>query len=116
MREDRVRDSPTRQTLTRAEHAHAGVLLILSLVCQILVDAINLPQALSWFIRIGVLIGAVLVPLDFLLSEGSPPREQPEGTIQLAFSGDFILAVSLFALGAGLLYAAAIIPWSKLLP
>jgi len=106
MREDRFRNNSTRQTLIRAGHAHAGVLLILSLICQILVDSINLPQTLSLFIRIGLLIGSLLVPLGFLLSRGSPPSGQPEGAIQLVFLGDFLLAVSLLTLGAGLLCAA----------
>jgi len=106
LREDRFRDNPARQTLSRAAHAHAGVLLLLSLICQILVDSTNLPQALSWFVRIGVLIGSVLVPLGLLLSTGSPPSEQPEGALQLVFSGDFILAISLLTLGGGLLFAA----------
>jgi len=104
--EDPIRDNSARQTLTRAAHAHAGELLLLSLICQILLDSLDLPQALSWFIRIGVLTGTILVPMGFLLSSGAPPTEQPEGAMQLVFSGDFILAIALLTLGIALLFAA----------
>ena len=58
MGEDRFHDNQTRQTLARAGHAHIGVLIILSVICQILVDFIDHTQALSWFIRIGLLRAA----------------------------------------------------------
>jgi hypothetical protein len=35
-------DYPIRQSLSRSGHAHAGVIVILSLVCQVLVDSIVL--------------------------------------------------------------------------
>ena len=56
------RVSPTRRTLARAGHAHAGALLMLSLICQMLVDSISLTTAVSCFIRIGLSIGPLLVP------------------------------------------------------
>jgi hypothetical protein len=46
-------DNPLRQNFFRAGHAHAGVIVILSLVCQILADAAMLPTPLLWFDRIG---------------------------------------------------------------
>ena len=39
-------DNPLRQNFFRAGHAHAGVIVILSLVCQLLVDAAVLPSTL----------------------------------------------------------------------
>ena len=36
-------DNPLRQNFFRAGHAHAGVIVILSLVCQMLADAAALP-------------------------------------------------------------------------
>jgi hypothetical protein len=47
-------ENPLRQNFFRAGHAHAGVIVILSLVCQILADAAVLPTTpLLWFVRIG---------------------------------------------------------------
>ncbi len=47
-------ENPLRQNFFRAGHAHAGVIVILSLVCQMLGDAVVLPAPLLWFVRIGV--------------------------------------------------------------
>lgn len=47
-------DNPLRQNFFRAGHAHAGVIVILSLVCQILADSAVLPFGLVWFVRVGV--------------------------------------------------------------
>ena len=41
-------DNPLRQNFFRAGHAHAGVIVILSLVCQVLADAALLPASLLW--------------------------------------------------------------------
>src|SRR5580704_759076 len=61
-------DNPIRQNLFRAGHAHAGVILILSLICQMLVDSINMPGPIAWIVRIGVPAAAILMPLGFFLS------------------------------------------------
>ncbi len=106
MREPGYMEYSSRRRLTRAGHAHAGVLLILSLICQVLVDSAELPPGLSWLVRIAVPASAILIPLGFNLSTGSPPSDQPEGGVQLAFCGDFILAVSLLVLATGLVNAA----------
>jgi hypothetical protein len=39
-------ENPLRQNFFRAGHAHAGVIVILSLVCQILTDSAVLPSRL----------------------------------------------------------------------
>lgn len=100
------RGNATRRRMARAGHAHVGVLLILSLICQMLVDSISRTSTASLFIRIGLLIGSLLVPTGFLLSTGAPSSKQPEGAIQIVFAGDFILAVCVVTLGAELLMAA----------
>ena len=41
-------ENPLRQNFFRAGHAHAGVIVILSLVCQMLADAAVLPSPLLW--------------------------------------------------------------------
>jgi hypothetical protein len=61
-------DNPLRQNFFRAGHAHAGVIVILSLVCQILADAAFLPALLVWFVRIGVPLSAILISAGFFFS------------------------------------------------
>ena len=98
-------DNPIRQNLFRAGHAHAGVIVILSLVCQVLVDSIVLPDALAWFVRIGIPSAAILMPLGFFLSVGSPRAERPSSVIRLVYVGAVILATSVLVLGVGLVRA-----------
>jgi hypothetical protein len=106
-REAGYMDNPLRQNLFRAGHAHAGVIVILSLICQVLVDSIILPDPLAWLVRIGVPAAAILMPLGFFLSVGSPRSEKPNGAIQLVYVGAVILAVSVLILGVGLIRAGA---------
>src|SRR5437867_773278 len=40
-------ENPLRQNFFRAGHAHAGVIMILSLICQILADAATFPRLCS---------------------------------------------------------------------
>jgi hypothetical protein len=100
-------DNPIRQNLFRAGHAHAGVIVILSLICQVLVDSIVLPEALAWFVRIGVPSAAILVPLGFFLSVAAPRSDRPNGAIRLVYLGAAILAISVLVLGVGLVRAGA---------
>lgn len=98
-------DNPVRQNLFRAGHAHAGVILVFSLICQILVDSIVLPDALAWIVRLGVPLTAILMPAGFFLSVPSPRSERPNGAIRLVYMGAVILAISVLILGVGLLRA-----------
>jgi hypothetical protein len=57
--------SPEQTTFFRAGHAHAGVLVILSLVIQVLLDHANLSPDLTWALRIGAPLGAICVSGGF---------------------------------------------------
>ena len=61
-------DNPLRQNFFRAGHAHAGVIVILSLICQMLADAAVLPSSVLWAVRIGVPLAAILISSGFFLS------------------------------------------------
>src|SRR5580704_14424272 len=58
-------DNPLRQNFFRAGHAHAGVIVILSLICEMLADAAVLPTPSLWFVRIGVPFAAILISAGF---------------------------------------------------
>ena len=100
-------ENPLRQNLFRAGHAHAGVLLVLSLVVLRYVDEANLSAAWKWFARLSAPVAAILLPLAFFLSVVSPRATQPNSMIYLAFVGALELAVGMVALGVGLLRARA---------
>ncbi len=99
-------DNPLRQNFFRAGHAHAGVIVILSLVCQVLADAALLPDSVTWLVRVGVPLAAILIPLGFFLSMTSPTATQPNGTVGLIYVGAVVLAASVLTLGVGLVRGA----------
>jgi drug/metabolite transporter superfamily protein YnfA len=95
--------NPLRQNLWRAGHAHAGVLLILSLVMLRYVDDTRLSQLAKWFIRIAAPTAAILMPVAFFVSVLSPAAREPNGLIYLAYAGAAVLAAGVITLGVGLL-------------
>ena len=99
-------DNPLRQNFFRAGHAHAGVIVILSLVCQVLADAALLPDSVTWLVRIGVPLAAILIPLGFFLSMTSPAASQPNGMVGFIYAGAIVLAASVLTLGVGLIRSA----------
>jgi hypothetical protein len=96
-------DNPLRQNFFRAGHAHAGVIVILSLVCQVLADTAVLPSPLVWLVRVGVPLSALLISAGFFFSMLPPTATQPSGAISLIYVGAVILAVSVLTLAVGLI-------------
>jgi hypothetical protein len=104
-RSSRYMENPLRQNFFRAGHAHAGVIVLLSLICHVLADAAMLPDWLLWVVRIGVPAAAILMPLGFLLSMPSPDVAKPNHLVRIIYVGAATLAVSVVTLGVGLLRA-----------
>lgn len=96
-------DNPLRQDLWRAGHAHAGVLLILSLVILKYVDEANLSEKMKRMIRSGTPVCAILIPAAFFLSVLDPESTSPNKLIYLAYVGFALLTFTLIALGIGLI-------------
>jgi hypothetical protein len=92
-----------RQDLWRAGHAHAGVLLILSLVTLRYVDETALPEGLKRLARHAIPAAAILLPAAFFLSVLSPEATEPNALINLAHVGAISLASGLLVLGVGLI-------------
>jgi len=99
-------ENPLRQNFFRAGHAHAGVIVLLSLICQVLADAAVLPPAVLWFVRIGIPLAAILISSGFFFSVLPPNATQAGGAVYLIYAGALILAVGVVTLGIGLLRAA----------
>lgn len=98
-------ENPLRQNFFRAGHAHAGVIVILSLICQLLADSATLPISLLWFVRVGVPFAAVLISAGFFFSVVPPSATQPSGAVSLIYLGAIVLALAVVSLGIGLLKA-----------
>ena len=72
-------ENPLRQNFFRAGHAHAGVIVILSLICQMLADSATLPFSLLSFVRIGVPLAAILISAGFFFSVLPRTQHKPAG-------------------------------------
>ena len=94
--------NPLRQDLWRAGHAHAGVLLVLSLVALRYVDEARLSDRWKAVVRTSIPSAAILLPLAFFLSVLPPDATRPNGLIGLAYLGAVVLSVGLVVLGIGL--------------
>ena len=92
-----------RQDLFRAGHAHAGVLLILSLVALRYVDEANLSDTWKMIARNFIPLSAILLPAAFFFSVLKSDATEPNGFIYLAYAGAFILAIGVITLGVGLI-------------
>ncbi|HEX7171590.1 MAG TPA: hypothetical protein VF365_03160 [Candidatus Limnocylindria bacterium] len=99
-------DNPVRQDLWRAGHAHAGIMLILSLVLLRYVDETPLRGGWLWLARHGAPIAAILMPLGFFLSVLSPEALAPNPLIGLVGVGGLFLVGAVLTTGIGLLRAA----------
>ncbi len=98
-------DNPLRQDLWRAGHAHAGVLLILSLVVLRYVDEARVAERTRWFVRLGIPSAAVIMPIAFFLSILSADDTEPNAVVYLAYVGAVLLITGLLTLGVGLIRA-----------
>jgi hypothetical protein len=99
-------DNPLRQNFFRAGHAHAGVIVILSLICEVLADAAVLPMPLLWFVRIGVPLAAILISAGFFFSVLPPAATEAGRAVALIYVGALVLAIAVLLLGIGLLRSA----------
>ncbi len=98
----RVETTPFQTSFFRAGHAHAGVFIILGLVCLLLAEATELTGAWAWLARTGVLTAAILMPAGFFLSAIGKGRERPNRLVGLLVLGAVFLIAGLLTLGVGL--------------
>ena len=91
--------TPLQQALFRAGHAHAGVLVILSLVLQIALDHTRLAVTFSWAARVGAPLAAILVSGGFFGLAYSPVFRA------LLYGGAALVTYATLATGVGLLRA-----------
>lgn len=89
----------------RAGHAHAAVLLVLSIAILTVIDHAELTGAWSAVARLGVPVAAILMPAGFFLSALGRGRERPSRLIVVLWLGAASLTAGLLASGVGLLLA-----------
>jgi hypothetical protein len=99
----RVQLTPFQQSFARAGHAHAGVLVVLSLIVQLYADVAAAGGVLGSLARGAIPMAAILMPAGFFLSSGGAGRTEPNGFVWLLYIGAASLAIGAGALGFALL-------------
>ena len=99
----RVVLTPFQQAFARAGHAHAGVLVILSLVVQLYADAAALDGVLAAVARNAVPLAAILMPAGFFFSSMGEGRTEPNRFVWILYAGAISLGLGVTALGVSLL-------------
>ncbi len=87
----------------RAGHAHAGVLIVLSLVCLLLADATGLHGGMGYVARLAIPAAAILMSAGFFLSSAGEGVTEPNGMIVILWLGAASLTVGVITLGIALL-------------
>ena len=93
--------SATQQSLYRAIHAHAGVLVILSLVMQMTLDHVAFGLTTTWVLRILAPAAAILVPAGFVFLAHAPALRW------VLYAGASCLVIATLGTGIGLLRGLA---------
>lgn len=87
----------------RAGHAHAAVLLVLSVAILAVISYAALDGFWLWFARVGVPLAAILMPAGFFLSVLGRDPEKPNRLIVLLWIGVASLTGALITAGVGLI-------------
>lgn len=102
--------APEASTLTEfqrrmfvAGHAHAGVLVILSLVALLFVDATSLSDKGKWVVRVSFPVAAILVSAGFFISATGDQLMKPNDFIVVLYMGVISLVTGVITLGIGLI-------------
>ncbi len=93
-----------QQRYFRAGHAHAGVLVILGLVCLLVQTAAAAPALWGWA-SVGVLASAILIPAGFFLSVLGNDPQRPGRALTLIWVGASVLTLALVAVGVSVILA-----------
>lgn len=95
--------SDIQRAFFRAGHAHAGALVTLGIICQLMVELTTLADGLAWIVRFGLVAAPMLISAGFFL--GAPMEgTQPRRLIALVYIGAVILVAAMLILGLGLLF------------
>ena len=94
-----------QRSMFRAGHAHAGVLVILALLMQVLIDHTAIAETMKWVARIGFPLAAILVSAGFFGAAAGKGITQPTSLIAILYAGMVVLAVALVITGIGLIKA-----------
>ncbi|MEI5583385.1 MULTISPECIES: hypothetical protein [unclassified Agromyces] len=102
-----VEANALQQSFFRAGHAHAAVLLVLSVAILAVVSHASLDGFWMQLARLGVPVAAILMPAGFFLSVIGADPKRPNRLIALLWAGAIVLTAALVTAGVGLIAGGA---------
>lgn len=102
-RHEKLTLTPFQRSMFRAGHAHAGVLVMLSLIILLYVDHTSLGNAWKWLIRIAFPLSAIFISGGFFGAAAGKNITKPGKPIVLLYGGIVILIAGLITTGVGLI-------------
>lgn len=87
----------------KAGHAHAGVLVTLAIVGQIVLDYSLFNETLVWAMRIGLIVAPLLISGGFFGGAPRTPEGKPAGLVKLIPLGAVVMSISTIGVGLSLL-------------
>jgi hypothetical protein len=88
-----------QKSMFRAGHAHAGVLVMLAIIAQFLIDGIHVSTPVACFLRLGFPAAAILVSGGFFAAASGKNLVKPNSLIAILYAGVILLAIVLIYLG-----------------
>ena len=92
-----------QRAMFRAGHAHAGVLVILSLLIQVFADHAALSGRWMWVARLSFPVAAVSISLGFFAGAMGEQVNEPTSLIVILYAGMGVLTLGLLTVGIGLI-------------
>jgi hypothetical protein len=92
-----------QKSMFRAGHAHAGVLVLLALIAQVLVDTAAFSIGSEWLIRSGFGAAPLFISGGFFAAAGHKNATRPNKSIVLIWIGAAVLSAVLLVLGIRLI-------------
>ncbi len=92
-----------QKAMFRAGHAHAGVLVMLSLIVQLFADHAILSNIWRWLARVLFPISAIVISFGFFAAATGVNITQPTPLIAILYFGIVLLVSALLILGIGLI-------------
>jgi uncharacterized membrane protein len=96
-----------QKAMFRAGHAHAGVLVILAILAQVLIDFTSLSGIWRWVVRLSFVLAGLLISFGFFASAIGVGRTVPNEAIVMIYAGMAVLTLGMVGLGLGLFRSAA---------
>lgn len=87
----------------RAGHAHAGVLVILSLITQMLIDYAGVGKNIELVLRMAFPLAAILISGGFFATAAGKQLTKPTSGIWILYTGVIVLAIAVVILGIDLI-------------